>query len=133
MRFLLDTNAVISVLKHPLDGPVATRLRQQRPVDIATSAIVIAELTSGALRGAVEKRAANLDRIRALRFEVLGFDEADADAAGAIDARLKLEGRPIGPMDTLIAGQAMAREMTVITNNTREFARVSGLNVVDWN
>jgi tRNA(fMet)-specific endonuclease VapC len=132
MRFLLDTNAVISVLKQPLDGPVSTRLRQYRPADIATSAVVISELTSGALRGAPERRTGNLDRVRSLRFEVLPFDAADAEAAGALDAMLKLEGRPIGPLDVLIAGQALARDMTVVTNNMREFSRVAGLRVVDW-
>jgi tRNA(fMet)-specific endonuclease VapC len=132
MRFLLDTNTVIFLLKDPQDGAVARNLRKVRLGDVATSAVVMSELVSGAHRGAPGKLRSNIDRLQSLRFVILHFDGADAGAAGRIDAALKRNGTPIGPLDTLIAGQAQARDLTIITNNLREFSRVEGLAVADW-
>ena len=70
-----------------------------------------------------------LDRIT---FEVVSFDAADARAAGATRANLEAIRRPIGPLDTLIAGQALARGLILVTANTQEFVRVEGLNCEDW-
>src|ERR1035437_4084251 len=67
---------------------------------------------------------------RAVR--ILAFDEAAAKAAAAIRTELERKGRGIGPMDTLIAGTALANSATLVTHNTREFARVRGLRLVDW-
>jgi tRNA(fMet)-specific endonuclease VapC len=100
--------------------------------DVATSTIVLSELVGRAHRGAPERLKRNLERIAALRVPILEFGSADAAEAGRIDAALKKAGRPIGPLDVLIAGQALARGLTVVTNSTREFARVEGLRVVDW-
>ena len=63
---------------------------------------------------------------------VLDFTADDAVTAGAIRAELARLGTPIGPFDLLIAGQAKARGLCVVTNNTREFTRVAGLEVEDW-
>jgi tRNA(fMet)-specific endonuclease VapC len=63
---------------------------------------------------------------------VLEFDEEDARHAGEIRAQLASKGTPIGPFDVLIAGQARARELTLVTHNTSEFRRVPGLKVEDW-
>jgi tRNA(fMet)-specific endonuclease VapC len=65
-------------------------------------------------------------------FPVLDFDQRDAYVAGDIRAALAAKGTPIGPYDALIAGQARARDLVVVTNNTGEFARVDGLRVEDW-
>ncbi len=67
-----------------------------------------------------------------LRLEVLEFDKEDARQAGEIRAELTRIGMPIGPYDILIAGQAKSRDMTLVTRNTREFERVEGLRLVDW-
>lgn len=100
--------------------------------DITISSISVFELRYGAEKS--ERRAANhalLDSM--LRdFQVANFSEADASAAGRVRADLTKLGTPIGPYDTLIAGQALARDLILITNNTREFARVPGLRVEDW-
>jgi tRNA(fMet)-specific endonuclease VapC len=132
MRFLLDTNTVIFLLKNPQAGAVARNLRVVKASDVVTSSIVISELISGAHRGSRERLDRNLATLKSLRFPVLPFDVTDAEAAGAIDAALKRSGTPIGPLDVLIAGQGLARGLTVITNNTREFRRVEGLTVADW-
>lgn len=74
----------------------------------------------------------NLKRIALLRLTEIVFDTEDARAAAAIRADLKRKGTPIGPYDLLIAGQAMARGLAVVTANVREFERVDGLKVEDW-
>jgi tRNA(fMet)-specific endonuclease VapC len=132
MRFLLDTNTVIFLLKDSRDGPVARQVTALKASDVVTSAIVMSELVSGAHRGAPERLERNLLTLKSLRFPVLPFDDADAEAAGKIGAELRRGGIPIGPLDTLIAGQAFARGLTVVTNNLREFGRIRGLKVVDW-
>ena len=74
----------------------------------------------------------NVARVDALQFSVVKFDEEDARQAGQIRAHLASKGTPIGPYDVMIAGQAMARELTLITHNTSEFQRVPGLKAEDW-
>lgn len=74
----------------------------------------------------------NVARVDALQFPVLEFDQEDARQAGEIRAQLASKGTPIGPYDVLIAGQAKARKLTLVTHNTTEFQRVSGLRVEDW-
>jgi tRNA(fMet)-specific endonuclease VapC len=128
VTFLLDTNAVIATLKgHP---GFLSRLRGSRPQDCAISAIVAHELYFGACRSA--RRDQNLARIDALRFPVLEFDREDARTAGEIRAALAAAGTPIGAYDVLIAGQALARGLTLVTHNRREFQRIAGLRVEDW-
>ncbi len=63
---------------------------------------------------------------------VVDFTSDDARMAGAIRADLARAGTPIGPYDVLIAGQARVRDLCLVTNNTREFGRVSGLRLEDW-
>ncbi len=128
MKFLLDSNAVIAVLKG--HRGVNARIRQHRPADCAISAIVAHELFFGAYRG--QRQAENLARVEALRFEVLDFDREDARQAGRLRAALASAGTPIGPFDVLIAGQALARGLTLVTHNVREFLRIPALQVEDW-
>jgi tRNA(fMet)-specific endonuclease VapC len=129
MRYLLDANAVIALLndKH---SPVAQRTRQHDPSDIGISAIVAHELFFGAFKS--RRSAHNLELVDKLQFEVLDFDKEDACMAGEIRAQLATSGTPIGPYDVLIAGQAHARDMILVTHNIDEFGRVPGLIVEDW-
>ena len=129
MRFLLDTNAVIALLNDP-KGQVSRRIREQLPSDIALSAIVLHELYYGAYKSQRLER--NVAIVGALRFEVLPFDQEDARDAGEIRAILASQGTPIGGYDMLIAGQARARGLTLITRNMREFQRVRGLAAENW-
>jgi tRNA(fMet)-specific endonuclease VapC len=129
MRYLLDANAVIALL-NDTTSPIARRIRRYAPRDIGVSAVVIHELYYGGFKSQrVEK---NLARVDALQFLVLEFDQEDARQAGQIRAHLASKGTPTGPYDLLIAGQAKARKLTLITHNTTEFARVPGLKVEDW-
>jgi len=128
VKFLLDTNAAIAVLKgHP---GFAGNLRQHQPEDFGLPAIVMHELSFGGYKSA--RMAQNVARVDALRFQIVDFDREDALHAGEIRANLASTGTPIGPYDVLIAGQALARGLTLITHNTREFHRVPGLLIQDW-
>jgi tRNA(fMet)-specific endonuclease VapC len=108
----------------------AGNLRQHQPEDFGLPAIVIHELFFGAYKSA--RMAQNVARVDALRFQIVDFDREDARQAGEIRAKLASAGTPIGPYDVLIAGQALARGLTLITHNTREFQRVPGLLIQDW-
>jgi tRNA(fMet)-specific endonuclease VapC len=129
MRYLLDANAVIALL-NDTTSPIARRIRRFAPRDFGVSAVVIHELYYGAFKS--QRVEQNVARVDALQFSVLEFDEADAREAGQIRAQLASKGTPIGPYDVLIAGQAKARELTLVTHNTTEFERVLGLKVEDW-
>ncbi|STZ63216.1 tRNA(fMet)-specific endonuclease VapC [Moraxella lacunata] len=128
MKYLLDTNAVIAILN--ADERFLTTLKQHKEREIAISSIVLSELYYGAYKS--QKTAQNLEKINLLPFEVLQFNSQDADKAGEIRATLERRGTPIGPYDTLIAGQAIANDLIVITDNVREFLRVDGLQIENW-
>jgi tRNA(fMet)-specific endonuclease VapC len=129
MRFLFDANAVIALLNDP-QGPVGRRARQHQPADIGLSAIVSHELYFGACKS--QRRDHNLAIVDGLQFEVVPFDLEDARHAGEVRATVGALGTPIGPYDVLIAGQARSRGLTLVSRNLREFGRVQGLNVENW-
>lgn len=129
MTHLLDANAVIAML-NDAGSVVAQRARQHKPRDVGMSSIVAHELYYGAFKSQRVER--NVALVDALQFEVVEFDHEDAREAGAIRALLATRGTPIGPYDILIAGQAKARGLTLVTRNTSEFRRVKGLRVEDW-
>lgn len=128
MRFLLDSNAIIALMKG--HAGFLTRLQRYRPMDFGLPAIVAHELYYGAHKG--RRVAENLARVEALQFEVVDFNREDAQKSGEIRARLAAEGTPIRPYDVLIAGQAQARDLVLVTHNVREFRRVPGLGIEDW-
>jgi tRNA(fMet)-specific endonuclease VapC len=129
MRYLLDTNVVIGLL-NDTTSKTARRARQERPGDLAVSAIVAHELFYGAFRS--RRATENAALIDALQFIVLEYDKEDARQAGQVRALLASKGMPIGPYDVLIAGQAVARDIILVTHNTQEFERVPGLKLEDW-
>lgn len=128
---LLDTNAVIALLTRR-SGALLQRVEASEPGSLAISSVVTHELYYGAYRS--QKIAFNLETLRLLFADlaILDLDREDARVAGEIRAELARWGTPIGPYDVLIAGQARARNLTLITNNTNEFARVPGLQLQDW-
>jgi tRNA(fMet)-specific endonuclease VapC len=129
MPYLLDTNVVIAILEDT-SAPAARRAKRERIEDLGISAIVANELFYGAFRS--RRADDNLSRLDALRFPIIDFDRDDARQAGVIRAELASRGTPIGPYDVLIAGQAVARDLILVTHNTREFGRVPGLQIEDW-
>ena len=128
-RYLLDTHAVIALL-NDVESPLARRVRQHKPPDICISSIVAHALFYGAFKS--QGTESNVATVDSLQFEVLEFDKADARRAGHVRAYLALAGSPIGPYDVLIAGQAQARSMILVTGNTDEFKRVEELAIENW-
>lgn len=128
MRFLLDTNAVIGLLGG--NAGILAGVRRHAPVDFGIPAVAAHELYYGAYRSA--RQVQNLALVDELRLEVLEFDKEDARQAGEVRAALAAAGTPIGPYDVLIAGQALARGLVLVTHNVGEFSRVAGLQVEDW-
>jgi tRNA(fMet)-specific endonuclease VapC len=129
MRYLLDANVVIALLNNNVPA-LARRARQEGLGDIAISAIVMHELFYGAFKSS--RATHNIAVVDSLQFHVLEFDREDARQAGAVRALLAAKGTPVGPYDVLIAGQAVARNLVLVTKNTNEFARVPGLHIEDW-
>lgn len=131
IRVLLDTNAVIALVGRRSPELLA-RVEASAPGSLAISSIVAHELWYGAYRS--QKVAFNLETLRLLFSDlfILDIDPEDARIAGEIRAELARAGTPIGPYDLLIAGQAKARGLPLVTNNMGEFRRVAGLVVEDW-
>lgn len=131
MAWLLDTNAVIALVTGRSEA-LRRRGEAAEPGALATSAIVAHELYFGAYRS--QKIEFNLETLRLLFADlvVLDLDHEDVRTAGEIRAMLSRQGTPIGPYDVLIAGQAKARGLTLVTNNLSEFRRVPGLELEDW-
>ena len=129
IRYLLDTNACIALL-NKTSPPLLARARRHKPAEIGLPAPVPYELYYGAYKS--RQKDQNLELLDRMGFETVPFDATDARMAGAIRSELEAQGRPIGPYDLLIAGQARARQLTLVTANSREFQRVTGLDCEDW-
>jgi tRNA(fMet)-specific endonuclease VapC len=129
----LDTNVLIDLVrgKTPI---VRGRFNEALAAEqqMVASLIVLHELYIGCELN--RDPVGELARVRVVlsNIEIEPFDEADMRSAAQISATLRPRGLTIGPFDSLIAGQALARGWTVVTANTREFNRVERLNVIDW-
>ncbi len=128
MKYLLDTNVVIALMGGA--SQLSSRIRRHNPAAFGLPSIVLHELFYGAFKS--QRRAQNLASVHALRFEVVDFDKEDARHAGEVRALLSEAGRTIGPYDVLIAGQARARNLMLLSRNVREFERVPGLISENW-
>jgi tRNA(fMet)-specific endonuclease VapC len=131
MKLMLDTNICIYIIKQR-PPEVLTRFKGYVVGDIAVSSITVAELQFGVQRSQTpERNQPALDQFL-LPLTVVGFDQAAAATYGQVRTSLERSGRPIGPLDTLIAAHALSLKLTLVTNNVDEFARVPGLQVVNW-
>jgi tRNA(fMet)-specific endonuclease VapC len=127
---LLDTNVIVHYLKG--DPAIAARIHGASRGELAIPAIVLYELEYGTLRSGLPARR-RLELEAGLRhIQHVPFDTAAAVAAAHIRVELERQGSTIGPLDLLIAGTAVSRGATLVTNNATEFARVPGLRVLDW-
>jgi len=131
MKLLLDTNICIYIIKRK-PVTVLERFRAYQIGDIGISSITLSELRFGVAKS--EYRAKNAKALEEFTtpLEIVPFGEDAAFAYGEIRAALEKAGAVIGSMDMLIAAHAMALSVPLVTNNTREFARVSDLEVLDW-
>ena len=102
------------------------------PEDIALSVITEAELRTGAAKSASPAKTLRLLENFLRPLSILEFTSGDAASYAQVRAKLERAGTPIGPLDTLIAAQAVARKLMVVTDNEREFGRVAGLRLQNW-
>lgn len=131
MAWLLDTNQWIMLLKGRCK-PVADKIHQLNPEEVWLCSIVKQELLHGALK--YDDVAARLAKLKPVfdRHPSATFDDQAAAEAARIRHDLEISGNKIGPHDTQIADPAVSRGWTLVTANTKEFSRVSGLQLEDW-
>ncbi len=131
MIYLLDTNTCIGYLNGRSIG-VLRRLQALPSQDVAVCSVVKAELFYGSMRSNNPDRSLAQQQDFLNRFISLPFDDQSALIYGQIRAKLAASGTPIGPNDLLISSIALANNLIVVTHNTREFSRVEGLRLEDW-
>lgn len=130
MRYLLDTNMVSDLVKRP-QGTVAKHIAQVGEDQICTSLVVAAELRYGAAKRGSTRLTAQLEAILAV-LPILPLETPADRVYGDLRAALERVGTPIGPNDLLIAAQALTLNVTLVTDNRREFERVQGLTLENW-
>ena len=128
---MLDTNICIGIINRRGENAIK-QLAKCEPGDVSVSSITVAELRYGA-----DKSKSAAKNHQALDFflmplVVAEFNDRAALAYGNVRAELERLGTPIGPLDTLIAAHALSLEVTLVTNNVREFARVKELVLQNW-
>jgi len=131
MKYVLDTNICIFIIRKK-SNLVLQRLRQQAVGEVVVSTVTLAELRYGADKS--QDPSANHAALDAFLapLQVVDSDSHAADRYGGVRADLERRGVSIGPLDTMIAGHALSLGITLVTNNVREFSRVTGLTVEDW-
>ncbi len=130
IQYLLDTNICIYIINaKPIE--VLERFKREAMGSIAISSVSAAELAYGVSKSDSTKNRDALEMFLA-PLEVVPFDENVIWHYGKLRNDLEKRGQPIGPMDTMIAAHALAIDTTLITNNTREFARVENLRLENW-
>lgn len=127
---LLDTNICIYII-NAKPAAVLARFHQFRLGEIGLSSVVAAELAYGVARSASERNRRALEMFLA-PLEIIPFDEKAAWAYGELRTDLERRGQPIGSLDTMIAAHALSMNAVLVTNNTREFSRVKGLQLENW-
>lgn len=131
IKYLLDTNICIYAINNrPVS--VRPRLLQHDPETMAVSSICVAELEYGAAKSKQPERNGKALKVFCSNFTTLPFDDRDAEVFGHIRADLERRGCLIGPYDMQIAAQALVRHLVLVTNNVREFERISGLQIENW-
>jgi tRNA(fMet)-specific endonuclease VapC len=130
VKFLLDTDTCIYALKG--NEKVLRQLLSSAREDVALSVISEAELRTGAAKSSAPVKTLQLVENFLRPLTILDFTSDDAATYAGVRARLERAGTPIGPLDTLIASQAVARRLTLVSNNEREFRRIAGLKIENW-
>lgn len=129
--YMLDTNiCIFAIKKRP--PVVLAHLQEHVPSEICISSITYAELCHGVEKSQSKSRNRLALTLFLSGMSILPFDDQIALEYGKVRAKLELNGTPIGPLDTQIAAHAKALGMILVTNNTREFVRIEGLEIEDW-
>ena len=127
---LLDTNICTTII-NAKPPAVLERFKHYRLGEIGLCSVVAAELAFGVAKSGSARNRQALEMFLA-PLTTLPFDDRAAWAYGDLSAELERRGTPTGSLDTMIAAHALSLQATLITNNTREFAQVSGLHVDNW-
>ena len=130
VRYLLDTNTVSFHIRRS-SAALDRRLRRTRAAQVGLSVVTEMELRYGLARNPRLRIAPLVEQFLS-GITVLPLTSEVARAYGRIRAALEEAGSPIGPLDLMIASQALAARATLVTNNTKEFRRVRGLRCEDW-
>ena len=128
--FLVDTNILVYAFKG--QGGCRERINRAPPQSLAISTITIFEIEFGLAKSNNPSHLREFLQKLLQRCQLLPLDEPSAAHAGRLRAYLAALGQPIGPYDLLIAGIALAHNLTLVTRNTREFERVPGLTIENW-
>ena len=128
--YVLDTNTLIYFFKG--SGRVAERMFNEAPTDIGVPAVVIFELLTGIKKSVFPKKRTNQLNSLLDAIKVFPFSIKEAKSSATVRALLEKRGTPIGPLDILIAGTAMANQAVLVSHNLAEFSRVDGLTTEDW-
>lgn len=131
MKYMLDTNIVIYVIKHRPEK-VIKKFLSLDPSDICISSITLAEMEYGVFKSTKPEQNQAALTMFLENISILPFDDEAAMDYGEIRTDLEKSGTPIGPNDMLIAAHARAKDLTLVTNNTREFERVKNLDLENW-
>lgn len=131
MRYMLDTNICIYLIKHK-PPQVFEKLQEHNPDEICISSVTYAGLVHGVEKSRAVERNRLALTILLSNIEILDFDMKAAEEYGRIREDLEKKGTPIGPLDMMIAGHAKSLGYTVVTNNVGEFKRVEGLQYENW-
>jgi len=127
---LLDTNICIYII-NAKPPEVLARFHQFRLGEIGLSSVVAAELAYGVAKSGSERNRRALEMFLA-PLEIVPFDERAVWAYGELRVELERRGESIGALDTMIAAHALSLRAVLVTNNTREFSRVNGLQLENW-
>ena len=131
MKYLIDTNICIYIMNnHPPE--VLEKFKHIDVGEVGISSISVSELHYGACKS--KKIEQNIKRLEEFLypFEILTYDENASREYGKVRSQLEKKGQIIGPLDMLIAAHAISRELTIITNNSKEFRRIRSLKVENW-
>ena len=129
--YLLDTNIIGYLMRNPSPA-LKAKVLSTPPDEMAVSSLTVLKMQFGARKKKWGENLINRMWEFLAPFTVIDFDISDAIVAGDIRAYLSERGQTIGSYDVLIAAQGIARNMTVVTHNTREFERVPGIHLEDW-
>jgi len=131
MKYMLDTNICIYLIKRkPVQ--VLEKFQAHTLGDISVSSITVAELQYGVEKSQHQHQNQTALNLFLAPLEIVNFDTYAAQHYGQIRTKLERLGTPIGAYDLLIAGHARSLDIILVTNNTREFIRVSNLRVENW-
>jgi tRNA(fMet)-specific endonuclease VapC len=131
MKYLLDTNVCIKYLNGSSES-VKKHIKKLHPSEIVICSVVKSELFAGAYKSKNKEKTLDKLKIFFSPLKSLSFNDEAAEAYGKIRADLEKKGTPIGPYDLQIASIAVFNDLTLVTHNKREFRRVEGLDIEDW-